>query len=80
MDQRDQARLAVDLGYTQYREHAETGAEGSVPVAHCVFPIEPFTVTGRHLIVREIVQDRHGRAKIARDRESFRFRVKMPTP
>ena len=77
MHDRDQARLAVDLGYTQYREYADTGAEGSVPLVQCVLPIEPFTVTGRHLIVREIVQDAQGRAKIARDRESFRFRVKM---
>ena len=79
MNERDQARLAVDLGYTQYREYTDTGTEGSVAVTDCILPIHPFMVTGRHLIVREIVQDRLGRAKIARDGESFRYRVKMLT-
>jgi len=78
MDARGQARMAVDLGYTQYETFADTGEAGSVPVAQCILPEQPFAVTGNRLIIRELAMLGNGRAKVARDGITFRFRIKMP--
>jgi len=78
MHDRDQARLAAGLGYTQYQTYADTGEMGSVPLTQCILTEQPFTVAGKHLIISEIVQDQRGRAKVARDGVTFRIRAKMP--
>ena len=60
-DEQPDARLAVALGYTQYKHYADTGEiNAHLQLAQYVLPVDPFVRLGPYVIVRELILDRSG--------------------